>query len=139
MMVNGSLVNATLHGVSNAERFLKSPASGPVAVAEIGAIPELREKWKFTLMSLEVYQFIGGPHFNAHYTRSEPTLWLSTNATILDALALEKINGARKEMGFDIVSLKHPLFEYAEALGLGFSNQGFLKRIQVDSSPDIDR
>ncbi|MGB0372508.1 MAG: DUF362 domain-containing protein [Opitutales bacterium] len=132
MTMNGALVNATLRSVSNAERFLKSRATGPVAVAEIAAIPELREKWKFSIASLSAYQYIGGPRFNAHYTRSEPVLWLSTNPTAMDAMALELVNQARKEMGFDAVNLKHPLFEYAEALGLGFADESRLQVISVE-------
>lgn len=131
MTVNGALVNASLLAVSNNERFLKSRATGPVAVAEIAAIPEIREKWLFSIVSLDTFQYIGGPSFNAHYTRSEPRLWLSTNPTALDALALDRINQARKEMGFDAVNLKHPLFEYAEALGLGYADDSRLQVVQV--------
>ena len=131
MTLNGTLVNATLHAVSNNERFLKSRATGPVAVAEIGAIPELREKWKFSILSLEGYQYIGGPTYNAHYVRSEPLLFLSTNPTALDAMALDRINGARKEMGFDAVDMTHPMFEYAEALGLGFADESRIEMIAV--------
>ena len=131
MTLNGALVNATLHAVSNNERFLRSRATGPVAVAEIGAIPELREKWKLNILSLEGYQYIGGPKYNAHYVRSEPLLFLSTNATALDALGLKRINSARKEMGFDAVDMTHPMFEYAEALGLGFADDGRIEVIEV--------
>lgn len=120
LLLHGALTNASVYAVSNTRRFLNSSTTGPVAVAEIASIPELREKWLFTLLSLERYQYIGGPQFNSLYTRSEPLLWLSTNAVALDALMLERLNDARQQQGFDILRSSHPLLEYAQAVGLGF-------------------
>ena len=117
--INGSLVNATLWNASNTMRFFKSPATAPVAVAEISAIPEFREGWVFTIVSLERYQFIGGPVFNSLYTVSEPRLWLSDNPVILDALMRVRIDKSRREAGFRELSEDMKLLVYAEQLGLG--------------------
>lgn len=123
--VSGALTNPTLWSVSNNRRFLTNPATAPAATAEIAAIPELQEGWIFTLMTLEKYQFIGGPLFRSLYTRSEPRLLLSTNPVILDYLLLERINKARRDNGFDMLLQEQPLFFYAETLGLGsFDKEG---------------
>ena len=117
--VNGALVNATLWNASNTARFFRSPANAPAAVAEMSAIPELRETWVFTIASLEHYQFIGGPFFNSLYTRSEPILWMSQDPVILDALMRDRIDRWRKREGFDPISEEIRTLEFAETLGVG--------------------
>lgn len=117
--ISGALTNPTLWSVSNNKRFFMNPANAPAATAEIAAIPELQEGWIFTIMTLETYQFIGGPLFNSLYTKSRPELLLSRNAVILDYFALRLLNAARREHGFDMVLQEQPLFYYAETLGLG--------------------
>ncbi len=117
--VNGALVNATLWNASNTARFFRSPASAPAAVAEMSAIPELRGTWMFTLVSLERYQFIGGPWFNSLYTISEPRLWLGSDPVLLDALMLERLNRYRARDGFKPVSEDIRTLEFASILGVG--------------------
>jgi hypothetical protein len=130
--INGSLVNATLWNASNTMRFFKSPATAPVAVAEISAIPEFREGWIFTIVSLERYQFIGGPVFNSLYTVSEPRLWLSDNPVILDALMRVRIDKSRREAGFRELSEDMKLLVYAEQLGLGMGDYERVRWSRVD-------
>jgi hypothetical protein len=129
--VNGALVNATLWNASNTARFFRSPASAPAAVAEMSAIPELRATWAFTIVSLERYQFIGGPFFNSLYTVSEPTLWLSTDPVLLDSLMLQRINKWRKRTGFQPVSEEIRTLDFAEQLGVGSTRVDAAKIIHV--------
>lgn len=117
--VNGALVNATLWNASNTARFFRSPANAPAAVAEMSAIPELRQTWIFSIASLEHYQFIGGPYFNSLYTVSEPLLWLSTDPVFLDTLMLDRINRWRERTGFKPVSDEIHTLDFAEQLGVG--------------------
>ena len=122
--INGALVNATLWNASNTSRFFRSTRSAPAAVAEMAAIPELRQTWAFTLASLEQWQFVGGPAFNSLYTRGESKLWLGTDPVRMDSLMLARINQARRETGFQPVSEDIRTLEFAETLGVGERKKG---------------
>jgi len=130
--VNGALVNATLWNASNTARFFRSPANAPAAVAEMSAIPELRQTWIFTLASLQHYQFIGGPFFNSLYSASEPVMWLSTDPVLMDSLARDRINGLRKKEGFEPIDEDIRTLEFAETLGVGSTRTKAAKIIRVD-------
>jgi len=130
--VNGALVNATLWNASNTARFFRSPANAPAAVAEMSAIPELRQTWMFTLTSLEHYQFIGGPFFNSLYSNSEPLLWLSTDPVMLDSLVRDRMNSLRKKGGFVDISDEIRTLEFAESLGVGSTKTKLVKIVPVD-------
>jgi hypothetical protein len=130
--VNGALVNATLWNASNTARFFRSPANAPAAVAEMSAIPELRQTWMFTLASLEHYQFVGGPFFNSLYTVSEPLLWLTNDPVMMDSLARDRINGHRKQQGFENLDEEIRTLEFAETLGVGSTKTKLVRMIPVD-------
>lgn len=118
--LSGTLVDATLYASSNTARFFENGQTGAKAVADIAAIPELQRGWVFSLLSLERYQFIGGPVFKSLYTRSEPFLLMSANPVMLDQMLFDRINAARKLRGLD--TLDRPAYlDYASiaALHLG--------------------
>lgn len=117
--ISGALANATVWNISNYRRFLQNPANAPVAVAEMAAIPELKRGWAFTLLTLERYQYIGGPAFNFLYTRSEPLLLLSTNPVALDYSMYSKINEDRVENRFQPIQPEPLWLNYSQTLGLG--------------------
>jgi len=117
--LSGALVNASLWNITNATRFFNSPANAPVAVAEIASIPELQASWALNLVSLEGYQHIAGPSFNAHYTASRPELWMSVDPVILDAQLNGLLNEARRARGFGPLPEVPEMLEYAVQLGIG--------------------
>ncbi len=132
--INGALVNATLWNASNTFRFFKSPATAPAAVAEMSAIPELREGWVLNLTSLQLYQFIGGPYFNSLYTVSEPRLLMSADPVMLDALMLQRLNAARKKTGFEPISEDDArLLDFAQQLGVGSTDTAHVQWLHLGS------
>jgi hypothetical protein len=133
--VNGALANATLWNASNTSRFFRSTRSAPAAVAEMAAIPELRQTWAFTLASIERWQFVGGPDFNSLYTRGEARLWLGTDPVWMDALMLRRINEARRAAGFRVVSEDIRTLEFAERLDVGRRDRGEPTPVHVPEGP----
>ncbi len=130
--VNGALVNATLWNASNTARFLQSPRNAPAAVAEMSAIPELRQTWLFTIASLQQYQFIGGPSYNSLYTVSDQEVWLSADPVALDTLMLDKINAHRQRWGFPVIDEEIRTLEFAEVLNVGSTSNLDQRVVRVD-------
>lgn len=111
--VSGALANATLWNMSNQRRFLDNPANAAVAAVGMATIPEFKAKFELTLLTLEKFQFIGGPNFYAEYTASEKHLWLSANPVILDYLMWLRMNACRVKRGFEPILPEPPLFAMA--------------------------
>jgi hypothetical protein len=119
--LNGALVNATLWNASNTLRFFHSPSNAPVAVAEMAAIPEFLETWDMNIVSLEKYQFIGGPQFNSLYAVSEKFLVLSSDPVSIDAYMISKMNSWRERYGFPLLREDISMLVYADQLGVGMA------------------
>ncbi|MGC9452273.1 MAG: DUF362 domain-containing protein [Oceanipulchritudo sp.] len=116
---SGALVNASLWNITNGTRFFNRPANAPVAVAEIAAIPELADSLALNLVSLEHFQYIGGPAFNANYTGSRPEVWMSVDPVIMDANLVVLLNEYRQGAGFEPFPELPEYVVYAMELGLG--------------------
>ena len=130
--VCGALTNATLSNASNTRRFWTNPASGAVAVAEIASIPEMRENWICTILSLERYQYIGGPAFNSYYTVSEPRLLAGGNSVAIDYLVYLRMNENRERVGLPLIEPRPLIFDYCRAIGLGSWRPEELKVVKVE-------
>lgn len=129
----GALANASLFNVSNHRRFYANQSAAAVAIAEISAIPELRQKLYLHFLSLERYQFIGGPQFNAYYARSKPLLWMSDDPVALDRMLLALMNQERRENGFKEIAQPNLQLDYAGKIGLGSND---LVTIEKQTLPD---
>lgn len=117
--VDGALANATLWNVSNSQRFMGNEATASSAVAEIAAIPELSERMVLHFISLDRYQYIGGPRFKSRYSRSEPLLWMSSDPVAMDRLLYDRMNKHRLLDGFPEIAPLPRQLPFAASLGLG--------------------
>lgn len=129
--MSGALLNASLWNITNHTRFLSSPANAPVAVAEISAIPEIQDTWALNIVSLESYQYIAGPAFNANYTDRLPQLWASVDPVILDVNLITLLNSSRAPRGFQPLSRIPEFVEFSVQLGLGFGHFSQTQTVKV--------
>jgi len=113
--VHGALAAASLGNMANAERFLDNPFNASKAAVEVCAIPKLAKRNVLTLLSLERYQVLGGPGFDASWCRSEKTLLGSANPVIIDFIGLQKINAGRAASGVATIHPEPPIFTAANA------------------------
>ena len=132
--MSGALLNASLWNITNGTRFFNSPANAPVAVAEIAAIPELKSGWALNLISLEQYQYIGGPGYNANYTGSLPELWMSVDPVIMDANLVKLLNQSREADGFSQLPEVPEFVLYSMQLGLGRGIPSETRLISIDET-----
>jgi hypothetical protein len=113
--VHGAMAAASLGNMANSERFLENPFNASKAAVEVCAIPKLAKRNVLTILSLERYQVLGGPGFDASWSRSEKTLLSSANPVIIDFIGLQKINAGRAASGIETIHPEPPIFSAANA------------------------
>jgi hypothetical protein len=113
--VQGAMAAASLGNMANSERFADNPFNAAKATVEVCAIPELAKKNILTLLSLERYQVLGGPYFDANWCRSEKMILASANPVILDFIGLQKINKGRATSNMDTIHPEPPVFAAANS------------------------
>jgi hypothetical protein len=113
--VQGAMACASLDNMANSERFADNPFNAAKATVEVCAIPELAKKNVLTLLSLERYQVLGGPYFDANWCRSEKMILASANPVILDFIGLQKINKGRAASNMETIHPEPPVFAAANS------------------------
>jgi len=113
--VHGAMASASIGNMVNSERFLDNPFNASKAAVEVCAIPKLSKRNVLTILSLERYQVLGGPSFDASWSRSEKTLLSSANPVIIDFIGLQKINAGRTASGIEAIYPEPPIFNAANA------------------------
>lgn len=135
--VSGALGNATIWNISNQRRFLDNPSNAEKAAVEIAAIPEFKEKFLLSILSLERYQYIGGPRFDANHCISEKRVWLSANPLILDYLVMQRMNNVRAQKKFPLIDPEPFMFIRGNTppILLGSCVPSEITLVKVDPAP----
>ncbi len=113
--VHGAIAAASLGNMANAERFMENPFNASKVAVEVCAIPGLARSNALTILSLERYQVLGGPTFDAGWVRSEKTVLASANPVIIDFIGLQKINAGRRAGNVDPIHPEPPMFAAANS------------------------
>lgn len=111
--VYGAIASASLGCIANGERFNDNPANASKVAIEVCAIPELTQKNILNIISLERFQVLGGPSFDANWCKSEKTILASANPVILDYIGLNKINRGRTERNVEPIRPEPAIFSAA--------------------------
>ncbi len=131
--VHGAIAAASLGNMANAERFNENPANATKVAVEVCAIPGLAKKNVLTILSLERYQILGGPGFDANWCLSEKTILASANPVILDFIGLQKINAGRVARAVETIHPEPPVFSAANAgeIRLGSCRPSEIKLVRL--------
>jgi len=113
--VHGAIAAASLGNMANAERFMDNPFNASKVAVEVCAIPGLAKGNALTFLSLERYQVLGGPTYDAGWVRSEKTVLASANPVIIDFIGLQKINAGRRQGNVDPIHPEPPIFAAANS------------------------
>ena len=113
--VQGAIASASLTNMANGERFMDAPSTAAKAAVEVCAIPKLGGKNRLTILSLERYQVLGGPTFDANWCRSEKALLVSANPVIVDFIGLQKITAGRASGNVAAIHPEPPVFATANS------------------------
>ena len=84
-----------------------------LAAFEVCAIPGLTRRQALTILSLERYQVLGGPTYDAGWVRSDKVMLASANPVILDFVGLQKINAGRAARQIARIHPEPPIFSLA--------------------------
>lgn len=131
--VHGAIAAASLGNMANAERFSDNPYNASKVAVEVCAIPGLAKKNVLTILSLERYQILGGPGFDANWCVSEKTILASANPVILDFIGLQKINAGRLARSVETIHPEPPVFAAANAgeIRLGTCRASEIKLVRL--------
>jgi len=121
--VAGCLHNITLGLTDNIRRFEQPGPVADTAVAEMAALPAIRDKTVLHILDALVAGYAGGTAFKVRYSWPHARLYFSTDPVALDALALELIEEQRQAAGLSSVRPRAGHIAAAGMLGLGEANR----------------
>jgi uncharacterized protein (DUF362 family) len=92
-------------------------------IAEICALPVLREKLALNIMDGLIAGYAGGPGFKPQYSWNDGALYFSTDPVAIDSLCLEAIDARRREAKVTVAGPQASHIATASRLGLGQSDR----------------
>ena len=119
----GCLYNLSMGMVDNNRRFETLGQRGDPMIAEICALPVLREKLALNIMDGLIAGYAGGPGFKPQYSWNDGALYFSTDPVAIDSLCLEAIDARRREAKVTVAGPQASHIATASRLGLGQSDR----------------
>ena len=124
--VEATLANASLFNVSNHRRFYTNQSAAAVAIAEISAIPELREKLYLNFSRWSVINLLGAPNSMPITLVPSPCFGCRMiQSPSINALGFDQRE--RRENGFEEQQPNLQL-DYAAKIGLGTNDLAAIEK-----------
>ncbi len=106
--------------IDNPNRYHANICSDP-GIAEVNAIPIIRQKQKLVVSDALLVVTEGGPRWDRRFIRAYGGVLVSTDPVAVDAVALGILDELRKADGMEPIAPRVPHIALAEKLGLGKS------------------
>ena len=117
--------------VDNPGRMHANNCSRPW-IAEVNAIPAIRQKQKLILVDALLMVIEGGPRWDRRFIRPFGGILVGTDPVAVDAVALDLLDAQRTAEGMDALSPRVPHIGLAEELGLGRSRKEDIDLVTVE-------
>ena len=129
--LSGCLYNISLGMVDNTRRFETMGQHGDPMIAEICAMPQLRQKLVLNVMDGLIAGYAGGPGFKPQYSWNYGVLYFSTDPVAIDSLCVPVLDVKRGENKVPLIGAQASHITTANRLGLGQSDRKKIDLIEV--------
>jgi uncharacterized protein (DUF362 family) len=129
--IAGCLYNVTLGAADNTRRFENLLIHGDPVIAEIAAIPLLRDKIVLHVMDALLGGYAGGPTFKPQYSWKPGSLYMSRDPVAIDALCVELLEAKRREAKIPEIGSRASHIRAAALLKLGQSERASIELIEA--------
>ncbi len=116
--------------IDNPRRYHGNSGTSP-GVAEINAIPVIREKERLVLFDALLGVYSGGPRWQRQYVWPYGGILVGTDPVATDAVALLILDEQRRAEGLESLRPRAAFLDAAEALGLGTSDRDQIDLVEV--------
>jgi hypothetical protein len=101
-------------------------------IAEVNAIPVIREKQKLVVSDALLLVIERGPRWDPRFIRPYGGVIVGTDPVAVDAVALKILDDKRAEDGMDRIAARVPHLALAEKLGLGRSRLDDIDLVEIN-------
>ncbi len=127
--ITGALKNH-YGSIDNPSRYHGNHGTHP-GVAEINAIPVIREKQRLVLFDALLGVYNGGPRWPRQYVWPYGGIFVGTDSVAMDAIALQILDEKRRSEGMGSLIPRAGSVKAAAALGLGTADRDQIYLIEV--------
>lgn len=116
--------------IDNPSRMHANACCDP-GIAEVNAIPVIREKQKLVVSDALLLVIERGPRWDRRFIRPYGGVIVGTDPVAVDAVALKILDDKRAEDGMDRIAARVPHLALAEKLGLGQSRLDDIDLVEI--------